>query len=114
MSLLPGPNPKPNPGPSGRNLLLVHGMGGSGKTTLLHHLGHWWQTTGLVDQVFYFGYDQKAWLLWYKGAGDAFAARGGYMYPAFSREKNWWEYLPFVKPPPNEPASVPVGMPTER
>ena len=45
----------------GRNLLLVHGMGGSGKTTLLHHLGHWWQTTGLVDQVFYFGYDQKAW-----------------------------------------------------
>lgn len=61
-----------------------------------------------------FGYDQKAWLLWYKGAGDAFAARGGYMYPAFSREKNWWEYLPFVKPPPNEPASVPVGMPTER
>ncbi|MFN8467953.1 MAG: tetratricopeptide repeat protein [Caldilineaceae bacterium] len=44
-----------------RNLLLVHGMGGAGKTTLLHHLGYWWQTTGLVDQVFYFGYDQKAW-----------------------------------------------------
>ncbi|MFN8467951.1 MAG: tetratricopeptide repeat protein [Caldilineaceae bacterium] len=43
------------------NLLLVHGMGGAGKTTLLHHLGYWWQTTGLVDQVFYFGYDQKAW-----------------------------------------------------
>ena len=43
------------------NLMLVHGMGGAGKTTLLHHLGYWWQTTGLVDQVFYFGYDQKAW-----------------------------------------------------
>ncbi len=43
------------------NLLLVRGMGGSGKTTLLHHLGYWWQTTGLVEQVFYFGYDQKAW-----------------------------------------------------
>jgi hypothetical protein len=43
-----------------RNLLLVQGMGGAGKTTLLHHLGQWWQTTGLVDEVFYFGYDEKA------------------------------------------------------
>ncbi len=44
-----------------RNLLLVRGMGGAGKTTLLHHLGSWWQTTGFVDEVFYFGYDQRAW-----------------------------------------------------
>ena len=44
-----------------RNLLLVRGMGGAGKTTLLHHLGTWWQTTGLVEQVFYFGYDERAW-----------------------------------------------------
>ena len=36
-------------------------MGGAGKTTLLRHLGWWWQTTGFVDQVFYFGYDQRAW-----------------------------------------------------
>jgi hypothetical protein len=43
------------------NLLLVRGMGGVGKTTLLHHLGYWWQTTRWVEQVFYFGYDQKAW-----------------------------------------------------
>ena len=43
------------------NLLLLRGMGGAGKTTLLHHLGAWWQTTGLVDQVFYFGYDERAW-----------------------------------------------------
>jgi len=43
------------------NLLLVHGMGGTGKTTLLHYLGAWWQTTRFVDQVFYFGYDEKAW-----------------------------------------------------
>jgi tetratricopeptide (TPR) repeat protein len=35
-------------------------MGGAGKTTLLHHLGQWWQTTGLVEEVFYFGYDEKA------------------------------------------------------
>lgn len=44
-----------------RNMLLIRGMGGAGKTTLLHHLGTWWQTTGLVERVFYFGYDQRAW-----------------------------------------------------
>jgi tetratricopeptide (TPR) repeat protein len=44
-----------------RNLVLVRGMAGAGKSTLLHHLGAWWQTTGLVGQVFYFGYDQRAW-----------------------------------------------------
>jgi tetratricopeptide (TPR) repeat protein len=43
------------------NLLLLRGMGGAGKTTLLHYLGAWWQTTGFVDQVFYFGYDERAW-----------------------------------------------------
>lgn len=42
-------------------MLLIHGMGGIGKTTLLHYLGAWWQTTRFVDQVFYFGYDEKAW-----------------------------------------------------
>ena len=44
-----------------RNLLLVRGMGGAGKTMLLHHLGAWWQTTGFVEHVFYFGYDERAW-----------------------------------------------------
>ena len=44
-----------------RNMLLVQGMGGSGKTTLLRHLMEWWQTTGFVEQVFYFGYDERAW-----------------------------------------------------
>ena len=43
-----------------RNILLIRGMGGAGKTTLLHHLGYWWQKTGFVDEVFYFGYDEKA------------------------------------------------------
>jgi len=42
------------------NLLLVRGMGGAGKTTLLHHLAWWWQKTRLVNRVFYFGYDVKA------------------------------------------------------
>ncbi len=46
-----------------RNLLLVRGMGGVGKTTLLHHLGWWWQKTRFVAQVFYFGYDFKAYTL---------------------------------------------------
>src|SRR5262249_17238146 len=36
-------------------------MGGAGKTTLLQHLGQWWQGTGLVEQVFYFGYDERGW-----------------------------------------------------
>jgi hypothetical protein len=27
----------------------------------LRHLGHWWQTTGLVKRVFSFGYDERAW-----------------------------------------------------
>jgi tetratricopeptide (TPR) repeat protein len=44
-----------------RNILLLRGMAGAGKTTLLHHLGWWWQTTGFVNQVFYYGYDQRAW-----------------------------------------------------
>jgi tetratricopeptide (TPR) repeat protein/type II secretory pathway predicted ATPase ExeA len=42
------------------NILLIQGMGGAGKTTLLKHLMEWWQTTGLVDEVIYFGYDDKA------------------------------------------------------
>ncbi|MCE7981457.1 MAG: CHAT domain-containing protein [Caldilinea sp. CFX5] len=46
-----------------QNLLLVRGLGGAGKSTLLHHLAAWWQTTGLVDQVAYFGYDERAWSL---------------------------------------------------
>src|SRR5215470_1247026 len=45
------------------NILLVRGMGGAGKTTLLRHLAAWWHTTGFVERVFYFGYDDKAWTL---------------------------------------------------
>ena len=46
-----------------RNILLVRGMGGAGKTTLLRHLASWWHTTGFVQRVFSFGYDEKAWTL---------------------------------------------------
>ncbi len=44
-----------------RNLLLVRGMGGAGKSALLRHLAAWWQRTGFVDEVFYFGWDSRAW-----------------------------------------------------
>jgi len=44
-----------------RNILLVRGMGGAGKTTLLRHLSAWWRTTGLIERVFYFGYDDRPW-----------------------------------------------------
>ena len=57
------------------------------------------------------GFDQKAWFEWYKATDAPFAARGGFVYPVFSRDKRWWEYIPFVPPPPNEPASVPAGSP---
>ena len=45
------------------NILLVRGMGGTGKTTLLNYLREWWQTTNFTQNVFYFGYDEKAWNL---------------------------------------------------
>ncbi|HEY0783104.1 MAG TPA: CHAT domain-containing protein, partial [Thermoanaerobaculia bacterium] len=57
----------------GNNLLLVKGMGGAGKTTLLRHLGAWWQETGWVEEVFCFGWDEKAWNL--QQIGDSIASR---------------------------------------
>lgn len=45
------------------NILLLQGMGGTGKTTLLTYLQEWWQTTNFAQDVFYFGYDIKAWTL---------------------------------------------------
>nr|WP_232541385.1 tetratricopeptide repeat protein [Nocardia bovistercoris] len=44
-----------------RNQILVRGMAGAGKSTLLAHLGWWWQRTGLVDEVFTFSYEDRAW-----------------------------------------------------
>ena len=45
------------------NILLLQGMGGTGKTTLLNYLRTWWQKTHFVRDVFYFGYDERAWTL---------------------------------------------------
>lgn len=43
------------------NILLLQGMGGTGKTTLLNYLRSWWQTTNFATDIFYFGYDERAW-----------------------------------------------------
>lgn len=42
------------------NILLLRGMGGTGKTTLLNYLREWWQVTNFAEDIFYFGYDEKA------------------------------------------------------
>jgi tetratricopeptide (TPR) repeat protein len=43
------------------NQVLVRGLAGTGKSALLTHAGWWWQRTGLVDQSFYYTYEQRAW-----------------------------------------------------
>jgi tetratricopeptide (TPR) repeat protein len=43
------------------NELLVQGMAGAGKSTLLRHLAWWWQRTGLIEEVFAFSYEDRAW-----------------------------------------------------
>jgi hypothetical protein len=57
-----------------------------------------------------FGYDRGAWAAWNKQSKSTFAARSVYMYPVFRRDKDWYEHLPFVSPPPNETASTPAGL----
>lgn len=57
-----------------------------------------------------FGVDQTAWQTWYKASSTLFDARAAYIYPVFHRDRRWWEYIPFVPPPPNEQAAMPVGV----
>lgn len=58
-----------------------------------------------------FGLDRRAWIDWYEAGKATFAARSEYVYPVFSREKHWFEYIPFIAGPNNEPPSTPIGMP---
>jgi hypothetical protein len=58
-----------------------------------------------------FGFDKRGWLEWYEGSKDVFAAGKPYVYPIYRRSKSWYEYLPFVPPPPNEEPATPAGMP---
>lgn len=45
----------------GSNELLIQGMAGAGKSSLLNHLAWWWQRTNLVEHVFPFTYEERAW-----------------------------------------------------
>lgn len=57
-----------------------------------------------------FGYDAKAWLSWTRSAGTAqFDGGTAYSYRIFERDRFWYEWLPFVPPPPNETAGLPIG-----
>lgn len=58
-----------------------------------------------------YGYNRRLWLDWYQAAPAVFAARNQYTYPVFQRDKRWFEYLPLVPQPNNEPTSTPIGMP---
>lgn len=61
-----------------------------------------------------FGLDHAGWVEWRSAVGDPdalFRARGLYLYPVFRRSKHWWEYLPFMPPPPNEAPATPAGFP---
>lgn len=57
------------------------------------------------------GFERGEWVRWYNACNSVFAAGGLYVYPAYHRAKFWYEYLPFVPPPPNEESSTPAGMP---
>lgn len=57
-----------------------------------------------------FGDDKRAWLEWAKNP-ERFAGKTPYVYPTFSREKGWLEYLPFFpQPARNEVPGSPVGL----
>ncbi len=57
-----------------------------------------------------FADDRRAWLAWGE-TPTPFAARSTYVYPTFSREKGWLEYLPFFPAPArNEVPGSPVGL----
>lgn len=58
-----------------------------------------------------FGLDRRAWIDWTEATRQAFAGRSEFVYPAFQRDRRWFEYIPFVPQPNNEPASTPIGMP---
>lgn len=57
-----------------------------------------------------FGFDQRAWLAWLEKTPDVFAAGRIYRYPAFSRSRRWFEYIPLMGTPPNEVSATPAGL----
>lgn len=77
------------------NLLLLRGMAGAGKSTLLRHLGQWWQTTRLVERVWYVTYEERAWpleaILHRLALGDPERPGSGLLAEA---ERDAWDRLP--------------------
>ncbi|MFZ9914057.1 MAG: HEAT repeat domain-containing protein [Phycisphaerales bacterium] len=63
-----------------------------------------------------FGLEEDAWLRFYAGTGEPFAAANSgarvYLYPVFSRRLDTWDYLLFWDPVMFEAPDVPIGMRT--
>jgi hypothetical protein len=57
-----------------------------------------------------FGTSQAEWQAWYKASEAPLASAAGYTYPHFQRGQRWFEYIPFVRQPPNEPTGIPAGL----
>jgi len=55
--------------------------------------------------------ERRDWAVWIRDSRTPFAGQHAYTYPAFSRERFWSEYLPFISPPPNEEPGEPIGAP---
>jgi HEAT repeat protein len=60
-----------------------------------------------------FGLSRASWQAWYRAipsAQQVFAASTGYVHPAYTRARKWYEYIPLVPQPPNETPGTPAGM----
>lgn len=60
-----------------------------------------------------FGYEPRPWVEFVRGNPEPFAGRQTYTYPAYSRDRKWFEWFnPFLDIP-NEISAAPVGMTVE-
>jgi hypothetical protein len=59
------------------------------------------------------GLSRAEWVRWRESTQDPFAQRRAYLYPVFTRDKYFYEYLPFTPDPPNEVSAPPTGLPAE-
>lgn len=61
-----------------------------------------------------FGYEPRPWVDFVRASDDPFAGRLAFEYPAFSRDRKWFEWFnPFFEVP-NEISAAPVGMTGEQ
>lgn len=61
-----------------------------------------------------FGFEPRPWVEFVRGNPEPFAGRQSYTYPAFSRDRKWFEWFnPFFEVP-NEISAAPVGMTGEQ